>query len=320
MAISVFPAASSSSVTAQAVSTTTANVQKTVIQTFNPGVYQISVSPSSSIAIVQFISGSTWIGQTTTSSGTINYNLATAADRIYVQSNNVGDVVTVNLTASVPVANSISGTLDTITSSGTYSQTGLLWVLAIGGGGGGGGARNGYGSGGGGGATGAMSMYFGNVSSSTSVTIGTGGAGGAIQGLGTAGGTTSFGTYAVAIGGEGGNWPGGPGGGVSVPSGTSSGTVVVPSSGGVLTNIFRAIKDGTTGGGGNGAAGGGNGTPTAGVGSGIGTGGSSSVGAAGGNGTGYGSGGGGGSCNGSANSPQPGGNGAPGVVYVLRGF
>jgi hypothetical protein len=310
MAISVFPAASTSSVTAQAISTTTANLQKTVVQTFNAGVYQISVSPASSTAIVQFISGSTWIGQTTTSSGTINYNLASAADKIYVQSNNVGDVVTVNLVASVPVSASVSGTLDTITSSGTYTQTGLLWVLAIGGGGGGG--KQNYSASGAGGESGALAMYFGNVTGSTTVTIGAAGTGGSPNNGGGAGGLTSFGTYAVAKGGNGGALPDGPAGGTA--TGTNSGTVVVPSSGGVLTNEFRAVKNGTTGAGAGGKAG-------AGYGSGIGTGGSGANegGQTAGSGTGYGAGGGGGSSN-NGQSPGTGGAGSPGVIYVLRGF
>jgi hypothetical protein len=319
MASTVFPAAESgSSVTAQAISTTTANVQKQVLQTFDPGVYEISVSPATSTAIVQFISGSTWIGQTTTASGIINYNLASAADRVYIQSNNVSDVVTVNLVASVPVSSAISGTLDTITTSGTYTQTGKLWVLAIGGGGGGASARNGYGAGGAGGLSGGLAMFYGDVATSTSVTIGAFGAGGIYQAVGSAGGLTSFGAYAVAKGGNGGGLPSGEPGGVA--AGTSSGTVIVAPTSGELTNNFRAIINGTTGGGGNGAAGGGNGTPSGGYGSGIGTGGNSAVGQAGGVGSGYGSGGGGGSANGSVNAYFNGGNGAPGVVYVLRGF
>jgi hypothetical protein len=318
MAINVFPAPSTSSVTAQAVSITTANVPKQIVQTFAAGVYQISVSPSSSTAIVQFTSGSTWIGQTTTSSGTINYNLATAADTIYVQSNNAGDVVTVNLTASVPVTPAISGTLDTITTSGTYNQTGKLWVLAIGGGGGGGGSRTNYGNGGSGGCSGAMAMYYGNVSGSTTVTIGAGGTAGPINTGAGAGGTTSFGTYAVAIGGNGGSDPSGQVG--ATATGTSSGTVVIPSADGYeQPNPFRGIKNGTTGAGGQGRGGGGNGNPTNGYGSGIGSGGNSVVSTAGGNATGYGAGGGGGSGNG-GNISTPGGAGAPGVVYVLRGF
>lgn len=312
MGISVFPVASSSSVTAQAVSTTTANLQKAVVQTFNPGVYQISVSPATSTAVVQFVSGSTWIGQTTTASGTINYNLATTADKALIQSNNVNDVVTINLTATVPVSSSISGTLDTITTTGTYNQTGLLWVLAIGGGGGGGGGKSGYAASSGGGASGAMSMFYGDVPTSTSVTIGGAGNGSGPDVGGLAGGQTSFGSYAVAKGGNGGGLPNGTAGGTA--TGTNSGTIVVESSGGELPNLFRAVKNGTTGAGAAGKSG-------SGYGSGIGTGGAGANGGGqtAGSGTGYGAGGGGGATD-NGNNPGTGGNGTPGVVYVLRGF
>lgn len=313
MAISKLqPTNTSSSVSAQAISTTTANLQKKVLGSFNSGVYQISVSPASSTAIVQFVNGSTWIGQTTTSSGSINFNLASSADRILVQSNNVGDVVTVNLIATVPVSSSISGTLDTITTTGTYNQTGLLWVLAFGGGGGGGGGKQNYAAPSGGGNSGDLAMFYGNVTTSTTVTIGANGTGGAANSGGTAGGLTSFGTYAIAKGGNGGGLPDGPSGGTA--SGTSAGTFTVASSGGVQANPFRAVKDGTTGAGASGQSG-------AGYGSGIGTGGSGATGGGvnAGNATGYGAGGGGGATN-NGSSPGAGGAGTQGVVYVLRGF
>lgn len=313
MAISVFPIAETGGLQAYSVATTTANIQKSVTIDLDPGIYQVSVSPTSSIGIIQFFNGSTYIGQTTTVSGIINYNLATAANRIMVQSNAVDDVVTISLAANLVVSNTISGTLDTISTSGTYSQTGLLWVLALGGGGGGGGGKNGYQAASSGGSSGVMSMFYGNVNSSTSVTIGTGGNGSAPNTGGLAGTSTSFGTYAVAKGGDGGGLPNGTPGGVA--AGTNTATVVVESVGARATqnHPYRAVKDGTTGGGGQPfpASGGGGG-------SGIGTGGGNS-GNNGLNATGFAAGGGGaGTSNG--HNPGNGGNGTGGVVYVLRGF
>jgi hypothetical protein len=315
VAISVFPIADTGGIEAYSVATTTANIQKSVTIDLDPGIYQVSVSPTSSIGIIQFFNGSTYIGQTTTVSGIINFNLATAANRIMVQSNNVADVVTISLAANLVVSNTISGTLDTVSTSGTYNQTGLLWVLALGGGGGGGGGKNGYQAPSAGGASGVMSMFYGDVNTSTSITIGTGGNGSAPNVGGLAGTTTSFGTYAVAKGGDGGGLPNGTAGGVA--AGTNSGTVVVASVGGGATqnHPYRAVKDGTTGGGGNCSGGQG---AVAGGGSGIGTGGTES-GRNGTSATGFAAGGGGAGTN-NGHNPGTGGNGSGGVVYVLRGF
>jgi len=313
VAISVFPIAETGGIEAYSVATTTANIQKSVTIDLDPGIYEVTVSPVSSIGIIQFFNGSTYIGQTTTVSGIINFNLATPANRIMVQSNNVDDVVTISLAANLVVSNTISGTLDTITTSGTYSQTGLLWVLALGGGGGGSGGRSGWAAGSAGGGSGVMSMFYGDVTGNTTVTIGTKGNGSAANTGGLAGTSTSFGSYAVAKGGDGGGGPGGISG--NAASGTNTATVVVASVGATTQNHpYRAVKDGTTGGGGNAGPYGG----SAGGGSGIGTGGGQS-GNNGTNATGYAAGGGGaGTSNG--HNPGTGGNGTDGVVYVLRGF
>lgn len=329
MSISVFPAPSSAtSPSAFAVSVPSANTPRRVVRTLSAGIYQVSVSPATSTAFVYFTAGSTFIGSTTTVGGTINFNLAAEATNIFVQSSNANDVVTINLTASVPINNTISGTLDTITTSGTYSQTGLLWVLAIGGGAGGTGATGAWGPGGG---AGGLAMFYGNVPTSTTVTIGNAGLGSAANsGLpGGSGGTTSFGSYAIATGGSGSNpgLGGGSGGigtvGTAVAGGGDGGGSSGSQPGQVVPNVWRSIINGTHGGGGGGGTfsfggqGGG-----IGAGSGIGTGGngSSSGGAAGGNATGYGSGGGGGTNNNGNEPRSAGGNGSPGVVYVLRNF
>jgi hypothetical protein len=323
MATSVFPAASTAAgPSAFAVTITTANIAQKVTQAVSTGVYSITVSPTSSTATVHFLTGDTYIGATTTSSGSISYNLATAADKVYIQSSVASDVVTVNLVASAPVNPALSGTLDTITTLGasTYTQTGTLWVLAIGAGGGGGGGTDGVNYGGGGG-SGALAMFYGNVTSSTTVTIGAAGAGGAYNANGATGGTTSFGAYAIATGGAFGL--SGTNGGTGGVGGTvTAGTVGVAGSKGgnpfqdgiAVANVYQTIKTGTYGSG----AGGRSDTQMVGGGSGIGTGGNGGINGnvTGKNATGYGSGGGGGA----ATLAATGGNGSQGVVYVLRGF
>jgi hypothetical protein len=326
MAISKLQPAASEGPSAFAISIETANTAQKVTRTVASGVYTISVSPTTSTAFVEFISGTTYIGNTTTISGSVTFNLGTAADKVFIQSSGASDVVTVNLVASAPVYENISGTLDTITASGTYSQTGLLWVMAIGAGGGAGGGNGGGYIGGSGGGAGGMAIYYGNVAAPTAVTIGAIGTGGSNGASGTAGGTTSFGSLAVATGGAAGR-----GGSVGNPTdtaggvGTTGNTLITGGFGGgnnipaATVNKFLAIKTGTYGGGGRGRHGGSWGESAGAGDGGIGTGG-----AGGGNNnngsaaTGYGSGGGAGGGNGSGTSN--GGNGSPGVIYVLRGF
>lgn len=330
MAISKLqPVSTASTPSAFSVTVAAANNPQKVVKNVDSGVYTITVSPTSSTAIVSFVSGTSFIGTTTTSSGSIVYNLATPATTVYIQSNNANDVVTINLTASAPVNTALSGTLDTITTSGTYTQTGLLWVLAIGGGGGGSGFgtinANQMGCGGG---AGGLAMFYGNVTGSTTVTIGSAGTGGALNNAGTSGGTTSFGSYAVATGGGGAGlnsiYPGIGGTGTTgtaTAGGGNGGNQTGSNPGIVVPNIWTGIKNGTHGGGGgggNGNTGGpGQGAGDGGIGRGGNGGANGSVGAAA---TGYGSGGGGGGQDNVGGNRTAGGNGSPGVVYVLRGF
>ena len=317
-----------------------------VVQTFTPAIYTITTSPTTSQATIQFYDSSNTIGSTSTISGTITYNLASTANAFYINLDaGSGTIVTLTPVASALSGTTLSGTLDTITTTSTYNQTGQLFVGAFGGGGGGasGGTNqisgyNAAGGGGGGGGSGFWSsgIYF--VNTSTSISIGASGNGGA-KGLnpGNAGGTTNFGNLVSAAGGNGGNvvaGQGGGGGGGAGAGGSTSSAYNNSTPGGngapSITVNPELTGNSTTGGGaggGNSWNSGGNNGGTGG-GSGIGTGGNggnwgenSNTANAGNAGTGYASGGGGG---GASRADVLGGGagaaGRPGVVYVLRGI
>jgi hypothetical protein len=301
MASLIYPAATSSGSTTN---TTywTIPVQKKQYKsavTYAPGIYQITTYPTSTDAYVDFYNSSDeLILSTVTVSGTVSVNLASSPAYMIVYTYGSDNcLVGITLTGgNGTYSSNLSGTLDTITASGTYNQTGLMYVMVVGAGGGGGGAGSntyGYPAGGAGG----LDAKLLTVNTATSVTVGARGNSNG-NGNGNAGGATSFGNYLTANGGgskNGGTPRGGIGGAGYSGEGPPTETI----------NLWNSVKSGTNGGGG--ADGGGNrGT---GVGSGIGTGGN-----IGGSATGYGAGGGGGGYGG------VGGNGTQGVVYVLRGL
>jgi hypothetical protein len=333
MAISslVPPAAESTTKTFTA---TTSNTLYTANADFEPGIYRVTCI-TSSIAVMQFFSSTGALLLTaTTASGTVDVNLSTAATNVSYRVN-TGSTVLVNVTliGNVISSNAPSGTLDTITSSGTYNTTGRLWVFVLGGGGGGGSAPNSgnAGAAGGGGSIAAESgpsYYIANTA--TSVIIGAAGNSfntrstnaNASNNLGyspnaNAGGTTTFGNLTSS---------GGAAGGVALNSNNSNpgipgGAGWGMGSAGQAANIVAPwmLLPGTNGGGGGGGDNN-NSTGQSGGGSGIGTGGTgggtnTSATAA----TGLGAGG-GGSGSIPANDRIPGGAGSPGVVYVLRGI
>jgi hypothetical protein len=311
MAISIFPVASASSNTLAYTTTLTLNnTTYKAVQPLSSGVYTVTVSPTSAIARVDFFNATSSGTSVTTSSGSIVANLGTDVTYYNLSTNTAGAIVTVTRTAASISGTSLSGTLDTITTTGTYNQTGTLYVLAIGGGGGGSG-NNRDGGGGGGGAP-AAGVYFGPVNTSTSVTIGTAGnSGSSVDG--NAGGTTTFGNIVSSAGANGGSGGGGgtPGGGSGSPGGYT------PGNAGINQFFFanQSIKSGSNGGGGGGAsyhqhsAGSGGGS---GIGSGGNGGGYTSRGN---DANGYGAGGGG-----AGGGSNLGGAGSPGVVYVLYNF
>jgi hypothetical protein len=333
MAISIFPIPSSSSVSGKAFSVPQANVKYELASTFASGIYTISCA-SSTVATVTF-SGSNFVTNAVTNSGSISVNLASDVTKAYVSIDTGTDiVVNINQTAVSLSGTNLSGTLDTITSSGTYNTTGKLFVLAVGAGGGGGAGGDGSSGWGGGYGNLAHSLIYTNTA--TSVTIGSAGNGGA-GGLnnngthptpGNAGGATSFGNYVTANGGVAGvpntdsryGTYANPGGG----AGSGGNWQQNGGAGGVAVNPAITVKSGTNGGGGGGGnARNNNANGGAGGGSGIGTGGNGGNSAASSltppnAATGYGAGGGGGA--GWDYGYTDGAAGSPGVVYVLRGF
>jgi hypothetical protein len=282
------------------------------------GIYKISHLDNTSVTCtVYFMNGQSVIGQTTTASGTISFNLGTACTSIrIVISGGTNLLVSIEKTANA-VTVAASGTLDTLTTSQTYNQTGALYAVIVGGGGGGG-RQNGSpqnDSAGGGGSGGVQSIYE-IFNTSTTVTIGNAGNGaaaGSAPASGNAGGATVFGNYTSngGGGGQGGSRYADLGGAAGTPGGGKGGTREQGGPGTSTASTYNFVVAGTTGGGG--------GTPylgnQGGGGSGIGTGGNGTWSGTATSGTGYGSGG-GGTCGG-ANASV--GAGRPGVVYVLRG-
>lgn len=266
------------------------------------GIYQITTYPANNIAYVTFLdANNATLVSTNTVSGTVSVSIASTAKKIVYWTNGADNVLMgITQTGNSGTLTTISGgTLDTITSSGTYSQTGSLFVVCVGGGGGGAGG-NGYAGAGGGG--GGIFGGFVTTTSPTAVTIGAGGIGGNND-QATSGGNTSFGTYFTAGGGGKANYSsagggGYPMGGADGAQGYSSGHPAYEA-----LNLYQSVVSGTTGGGGMESYG-----P---AGSGIGTGGNTNSNAT----VGYGGGGGAGSYN----APK-GYDGRQGVIYVLRNF
>jgi hypothetical protein len=309
MAISVFPAAVTSSLNASAITATTANTMYAASLTLEPGIYTITCA-SGTVTNVELYSGvGTLVTSTATVSGTITINLASSVDRIRLWTDTGSSVVVTFTKTAAALTNNFSGTLDTITTLGTSTYTGTStsgygYAILSGGGGGGGGGTGGSGGGSAGGSSGIAEKLV-QLTGSLTVVIGAAGTAGAASTAGGTGGQSTFGGM-TANGGVGGatNGTQSPGGGGSATGGT-----------------YNTTGNGG-GNGGNGYLGGiGGSTPATNykfVANNIGTGGnggSSSGGQPGQTGTGYGAGGGGGGGN---NPASVGGAGRQGVLYVLR--
>lgn len=328
MAVNQFPApaAGGGGVTAFAATLDAVNTVYEHVNVFDVGVYTISCNPTTTDCQVVFASDTASIATVTTTSGSVQYNLATAATKVYLNLKNggtAGTVVTINKTANALTPDDIgNGTLDTITSTSTYNQTGALSVLCIGGGAAGSRGSVLNGGGGGGGRSGYINSGFVYTNAATTVTIGAGGVAATantseVQPTGSNFGnlitTDTENTFYVKANasGSGQNAPG-------------NATQTFPSFNGNYTT-------GSGSGGGNryengNASGGGSGIGTGGVGA---TGGTTTdytnriYNSAATDATGYGAGGGGGGAVGNGQSTHPtrdGGDGSQGVVYVLRGW
>lgn len=345
MAISVFPVAvASTGPNANAMTIPSSQTAYKGTVTLPAAVYTITTSPTTSTAYVTFDAGTTF-PSTQTVSGTVTYNLASEATNVTVSvDTGTNVVVTINRVANSLSGTSISGTLDTVTTTSTYNTTGKLFVLVVGGGGGGGGGENnnqGNYRGSPGGAAGGVGSAIVYTNNATSITIGAAGNAGTTGNAGGDGGATSFGNFITANGGSGGknlavDTARNNGWGTVTTNLTNNGYIAASSGGyggrgapnaspesGAANNVVNSqpITVGhTNGGGGGGGQGAGN-NQTNGGGSGIGTGGRGgwiNSGTSATAGSGYGAGGGGGLQQGT--NGLNGGAGSAGVVYVLRGF
>ena len=295
---------------------------------FKKGVWKITGVP----VIATFVNEGGVI-TTQTSSGTLTFSLTEDSTRVYLTGTSSAGAITIErVSLEIFPASVGNGTLDIINSTGTYNETGFLAVLLLGGGEAGnpGTAVNNYNqwNGGGGGAAGAIKAGVLYTDTPTTVTVGAGGT------------PTQFTPNAVAA--------------LSATNSSFGNLLTVNSSGALtITNangggsfpgqVGNATSNSvwwgnqTTGSGGGGfRENSGSRFGNIGGGSGIGTGGTGALGpsiSVGGSfeatnnatpGTGKGSGGGGGGAVGSnlANNStkRQGAAGAPGAVYVLRGW
>lgn len=320
MSISIFPEPDTGAAAADAFAATLPTM-RTVFeqeQIFEPGVYTISVNPTSTNVRCTFASGSAIVTTQNTTSGTVSFNLTTQATTVFILGligGSADAVVTIQKTADSLVSTDIgNGTLDTINTTGTYNQTGLLGVLVLSGGQQGVSAASSTNNdpGQSGGRAGFINSAMVYTSGATTVTIGAGGV--ASLNAPVEPTDSSFGNLVTATSASNifPNGNGGAGSGGSTPgNGNASG-------------FFPSFKGNETTGGGGGSSKGSYGEFGTGAGSGIGTGGNgspaaNSSGIRAGSGTGKASGGGGGK-SGSNNTARLAGDGGPGVVYVLRGF
>jgi hypothetical protein len=330
MAISVFPApAASGGSSVSAFAATIPALQRTYehINNFESGIYTISVAPTSTNAKVTFASDTAVITSVSTTSGTVSVQLTSAATKAYITTRTGGStnaIVTIQKTANVLTPDDIgNGTLDTINTTSTYNQTGLLGVLVLGGGEGGyyGNNDNNNNRGGAGGRAGFINGDVVFTNTATTVTIGAKGLG-QTQGNNTimTPGNSSFGNLVTANTANNLEFQNGNGG----PGIQFGNDAVHPSYGnrGNASAVFPSFNGNSTTGGGAGGNSSNHGVFGAGAGSGIGTGG-----VGGGvigntrNASGKAAGGGGGRGNPTTGSPnQVGGDGSDGVVYILRGF
>ena len=330
MPLQIFPEPSQSTVNSFTVEIPSSKKYKKykLLKKFDAGVYSITTSPNTSNATISFFDSDEAIVLTTaTTSGALTYSLASEKPGAYIDiDSDASTLVIFELTSINLVSNSLSGTVDTLTTTGTYNQTGKLYVLAVGGGAAGqcgfGGSGNFAGGRGGKGGASTSSIVYTNTA--TSVTVGAGGNLNSAQqnrtagSVGNSGGATSFGNLVTASG------------GLTETGSSGSPTASQPQ----IINYALDVYAGNNGGGGAGAGADiypGSTSGAVGTGSGIGTGGSGGTfylsnqnsrplqDATAATGKGAGGGGGGGSENGGG----PFGKataGTEGVIYVLRGF
>jgi len=322
MAIQVYPtpvASSGGGATAQSVALADANILYRVNNiNLSAGLYNITANSIGTLNIEFFNSADTSITTATTST-TVAVNLTQTVSYIILRGSSGPGTAVIALTATQ--LSPISGSVATLTSSGTWNTAaGTGWFLVVGGGGGGGRpnfAVNLQQNAAGGGSGGVRQEGPVTVNTGTNYTIGTAGNAGAEGSSGNAGGATTFGNY--TSNGGGGGTPDAGIGAAGTPGGAASrdSVGVTPPDASTAGN-FAFVKTGTTGAGGRGWNDSNQTQP--GSGSGIGTGGTGGRTGNPGNvtnaasGSGYGAGGGGGAQY--TNSRAAGGNGTQGVIYI----
>lgn len=300
MGQTVFPVPVASTATSQSNKITVAAPKTIKVPNISltPGVYVISCVSSTVTTIEFYTSAGALITATATVSGTVTVNLANGADKLHLWTNTGTDVVvTVERVANI-LTSSASGTIDTITSSTTYTSTspsGFAYAVVIGGGGGGGGGATNYGGGAGG-----VAEKLVVLTGSMPVVVGLGGGGN------VSGGASSF-AGMTANGGADGDLSPGTGGTATGGLYNSNGGNASNKVGGTRPAAVYSLFNITAAAGGNGGNDASDSPPGAGT-----------PGTGGGGGSGYGAGGGGGGNQIGGTGGGPGGSGGNGVVYILR--
>jgi hypothetical protein len=310
MAISkLAPAVAASSINASSITAATANTMYASPLSLEPAIYTVTCT-STTVAKVYFYSSLTNLVTTaTTVSGTVTIQIGSTVDRVRLWTDTGSNIVVTITKVAAALTNGFSGTLDTITSSGTYTGTsasGYGYAVLVGGGGGGGGAKwnVGYGTGG---ASGAVCNKLVQLTGSMPVTIGAAGVGGAGDTENaTAGGDSTFAGMTASGGGpgkKGFNISYSQNGAASVGGAAIGGDINSPGAGtsgrtGIAPTVTWQFVSGATIG-------------TGGVGKGYYQDGEVQA-------TGYGAGGGGVESQQSQSAIISGTNGRPGVLYVLR--
>lgn len=320
MAIEIFPVPVESTINANSITATSPHTLYQGLVDLQPAIYTITCI-NSTIAKIQLYSGnSTLVTTTETVSGTVTINLGTAVDRVRVWTD-TGSNVVVTFTKIADALSGITGTLDIVTSTGTYTGTstsGYAYAVLVGGGGGGGGNQWNRGTASSGGSGGVCSKYI-QLTGSMAVTIGSAGTGGiGATGIGTSGGTSTFAGMSAG-GGQGGEYGTNPDSTPTALGGTATGGDFNQTTNGNKSTV----QNETTG---NQSVNRGPDTPLTWSfvtpsnqgfigkgGDGTGYYGRSPV-----NATGYGAGGGGGNTRANNGEVANGSNGAPGVLLVLR--
>jgi len=250
MASAVFPAPVTSSINASSITATAANTLYEGRVTLTPAIYTITCV-NTTIATIEFYSSAdTYISNAVTVSGTVTINLASAADRVRLWTDTGSNVVVTITKVASALTDVFSGTLDTITSSGTYTGTstsGFGYALVVGGGGAGINHTSGGNQGGGGGGSGGVGGKVVALTGSMAVTVGTGGTGG--NGGGGAGLASVFAGITANGGAGGSGTTGGTGGTVTgatisyTANGTNGSESFGPraGNGGMATNPYPFI-------------------------------------------------------------------------------